>query len=622
MRRALIPVLLCLSLYAVLGAAFADKITVDPNTPQAAKPAEPDEKPDERLAQKVTYEARHKTVSAILADLTEKTSVTLRSGWNEKDWQVRDRKMNIFAKDVPLADLMSSIARVMKFKWEITEKDGVKSYRLYEDKKALLEAEKRDRDQQEKRERILAVKRRKMVDDLCNIDKLSPRELEKLKQEKPYMYVEATSEMTKRLVLFLREVPEAREALATGRELTLGPRDLSAEASRALVQWMRNSDAEDLATGRVSVQINPDYSQTNTYTAGTPTLGHIFVRGDRDGDYYPLTFRDPESKEAIVWAKAVIKIEEIGARMRGEAWRETQDEDEVAKISGEVWHELRGEEEAARMSDLKKDDSGEPAIEHEDDSSLDKKVKLKPKKTENEMRKLEEIEAALADVSGFAVISDSFVSSTRIPDFLGEEEITVRDALDKIEESCHYNWDKRESVIEFRDRDWHLKRCALISDAQIAKWRDNLKKNGILDIDDLVEIAALNEVQVWVNIIGDDDLYRSTDLYAAFGRPGFRVRDMLKIYGAFSNKQKSAVFSANGLNPATLSPDHWRQLEKLIAQRSASLLQSQDEVLTLRATRTNEGKRFRYKFAISSSADTSSLDWAFMTPEYKEPGKQ
>ena len=48
---------------------------------------------------------------------------------------------------------MSSIARVMKFKWEIGEKDGVKTYRLFIDREAALEAGKRQKREDAKRER-------------------------------------------------------------------------------------------------------------------------------------------------------------------------------------------------------------------------------------------------------------------------------------------------------------------------------------------------------------------------------------------------------------------------------------------------------------------------------------
>ena len=69
-----------------------------------------------RLMQKITYEAKLKR-TADHRDLSEMTGVKLVAGARESDWPVRSRKMNIFVKDVPLYELMDSIARVMKFRW-------------------------------------------------------------------------------------------------------------------------------------------------------------------------------------------------------------------------------------------------------------------------------------------------------------------------------------------------------------------------------------------------------------------------------------------------------------------------------------------------------------------------
>ena len=109
MGRILSAILFVIAFAAAPHTATAvGKITVDPNVPGAESP-EDVSKPDTRVAEKITYQARKKTVLAILTDLSELTGVTLKAGYNNKDWQVRDRKMNIFATDVPLAQVMNSI---------------------------------------------------------------------------------------------------------------------------------------------------------------------------------------------------------------------------------------------------------------------------------------------------------------------------------------------------------------------------------------------------------------------------------------------------------------------------------------------------------------------------------
>ncbi|MEN6356895.1 MAG: hypothetical protein ABFD83_07400, partial [Armatimonadota bacterium] len=111
MRKAVVILTLVMM---VCGGAWAfGKVTVDPNASDQAVIEQWEN--DTRLSQKVTYEARHKAVKVILEDLSDMMGVTLNAGFNKQDWQVRDRKMNIFAKDITLADLLNSIARTMKF---------------------------------------------------------------------------------------------------------------------------------------------------------------------------------------------------------------------------------------------------------------------------------------------------------------------------------------------------------------------------------------------------------------------------------------------------------------------------------------------------------------------------
>lgn len=345
--------------------------------------------------------------------------------------------------------------------------------------------------------------------------------------------------------------------------------------------------------GQISVQINRNYQDMKNMPMANSMLGEIAMRaGDQ---FMDMPFFDPESKRAKMVGNAIVKIRDEGQPM-----------DEVVRG-------MQYEMNSAAMLDMKKDDSGEPAIEHQGDESLDAKIKLKPKKN-----KLEEIEAALADASKFVVVSDSFgQSGMRLPGSLSEEETTIREALDKIADTRHYNWDKRNSVIELRDRNWYRKRMAQIPEARIKAWRDTLKKTGTLDIDDLTQITALNQEEFNVNIMSDDDFIRGNLPGVYFGS-----RDVLKAYGTLSESRRSAVFSTDGLNLSALSPDEWRQFEKLITQRKPSYLEGEQDVITLRATRAQRGKLFDYTFTISSADDLPPIKWAFTTPEYKEPDKK
>ena len=201
-------------------ACAVGKSTVDPNAKAALRDAVG---PD--TSQHVTYDAKRKMVVSILADLSKMTGVTLKAGYNDDDWQVRDRRMNIFVKDVPLSDLMNSIARVMKFQWSKREDGDVVSYRLYMDRKVVLGAECKRLAEEERIRQRQARARERLLSGLEEAATMSDGELERLKDASPYVYSLVKGEGSHLLDLCKRS--GVREAWLSGEEWTGNYLDLA-----------------------------------------------------------------------------------------------------------------------------------------------------------------------------------------------------------------------------------------------------------------------------------------------------------------------------------------------------------------------------------------------------------
>lgn len=195
-------------------------------------------KRDHRFSRKVTCQARRKTVSSVLEDLSAQTKVKLYAGCNNGDWQVRDRRMNVFCKDVALGDLMTSIARVMKFKWLRSQKDGVYSYRLFMDRKTLVEAERKRVVEEDKLRQWQARERTSLLSDLEKAAGISRSELEELKNDDPILYLYTEMGWSKMIPSLLREVPAAKDAWMSGEELTLAAANLPPAARKSVSQGL------------------------------------------------------------------------------------------------------------------------------------------------------------------------------------------------------------------------------------------------------------------------------------------------------------------------------------------------------------------------------------------------
>ena len=601
----LFALLSILCLWAV--PVFAQKTVVDPNASGKAQAVEKD-KPDTRLAQKVTYQAARKTVSAILAELTKQTGVTLKAGINGLDWQVRDRKMNVFVKDVPLGDLMKSIARVMKFEWASGGKGDARTYRIFMDRKTLLDAESLRLSDQERRDKEMADKRAKVLKDFNSVDQLSPADLAQLKKDSPFEYLAVKSGIASGMAAFLKDSPAALEALASGKPLTLSAGSLSASGQSGLIGALTgfsgliqslgdssNTIPGDMAAnmGKVSIQLNQHIDMVQSFPEARWLLGEMIVKyGDHSFD---LRLMDPESDRANFLGKAIIRSQDKGRPL-----------DEV--MSG------MEDETSDVVAELNKDEAGEASSEHPDDPALDEKIKMK-----SEGFRLDQLQKALREASTFSVVSDSFGEA--FGDTEGEVadmgEMSVKDVLTLIADVMRYNWEKYGKALEFRDKEWYRKRATQIPQAWIDGWRNTLKKTGTLDIGDLARMAALTTEQVMVNLSDDDDLARSEVPMTVLGD-----RDLLKFYGSLTEAQRAALLSKTGLSARSLTQQQSALAETLIGNRGLSLTQYADAPPIFTGTKTHEEKHFTYSFALTSAAGDKLADTKFNTPEYKEPPKK
>lgn len=617
MRRTL----LILSLIALGAPALAvGKVTTDPNAPGAPK-LEEVVTIDTRLARKTTYSATQKTVSAILEDLTNSTGIIFKAGRNNKDWQVRDRKMIIFATDVPLSQLMNSISRVMKFKWEKSGKAGEWTYRLYMDRKTLLDAEAQRVREEEKVEAEQAKKRADGFTQYAKLGNLSDADKAKLKSDNPFMYVIATSGsgMGNSMGSFFREVPMAADAIVSGQRLDMNGSSLSPAAQASLLRSMQDMKSlvarfgggktssslpDDLASNmdKVSIKLN----RTLEMAKGMPGAGYLL--GDMTVEYQGqqtiIPFIDPNSAMAKMIGKAMIQSEEENRPMN------------------DVMNEHQSEFIATMTNEMKAAVGGEPLNEHPDDPALKDKITLKP-----ESQKLADVEKALAEASKLAVVSDSFGGIFGMP--AGQVPTTqseLKDILDKIGDAFVYNWDKHAAVIELRDRNWFKKRAAQIPEEWLQRWRKELTGTGTLEIDSLAQIAQLTQEQLIANVASDEVLRTSSLLGTIFAN-----RDLLRLYGSLTSDQRAALMSPSGMDLAMLSQDQFAQASNLIQTTvGPDLLNSGKPIAIVcerkasdkpAADRTAADKIVGYTFSLMVDGENLGKKCQLSTPQYYPPAK-
>jgi hypothetical protein len=592
-----------------LPALAVGKVTADPNA-SAAVVAKPDEDmaTDARLSQKVTLSESRKCASVILEDLTKLTGVTFKTGVNNNDWQVRDRKMNLFVKDVPLAQVMNSISHVMKFKWERKGDAGKWQYRLYMDRRTLLDADAQRLREDERLRDKASAKRKAGLDDYMNADNLSPVDRAKLKETDPLMYLFATTGIAGSIGQMFREVPALNEAMATGGEISIAGKDMSQQGKAGLSRLLSSiinlvrkmkpneqSIPDSIDPNLVTVELNRDLDRQSGGLPQGLLLAMFNVKlGENDKANLPLM--NPDSAIGHALGNALIKC----------ADGQVKAEDLDKTIQSDI--------QAAALKDIEalRQDWGEPEVQHPDDPALKTKMKLAP-----EGDRFADIQKALADASSFAVISDSF-GKMQDGGMLGfvKDENELGTMLDKLCGLALYNWEKRTSVIEFRDREWFRKRSAQIPEATLEVWRQAFIKTGTLDLGDLGQMARLDVAQYNQNV-GEDEVLGSVDL----SRLIWLQRDMLRVYASLTENQRSAALSDARLDLQSLPPDQFAVAQQMLRARNVKFLDKPDAQVTLKMTRKPEAKQFHYTFTIATTDDLPAIKSEFTTPKYQEPKK-
>lgn len=544
---------------------WAQKNTVDPNTGPAVQKTEA--MTDPRLAQKISYETWHTPVRNILADLSERTGVTLNSGYSKQDWQVRDRRMNILVHDVTLAELMNSIARVMKFRWSISEHATPPTYRLVADRRliATLQAEATRREN----ELGLEVSRRRaaVADAFEQLSEASEVEIERLRETDPYLYMSCESGFAKLVAQLFREKPGLREAYTCGNKNVKIPyADLSSQSQQLFTDALKsNWKYHKLYGGSQKLQdsldrelpkLNIHMGMANGGGTQLSDFGTVYTAAGNE-PCIAGEFRHLDSQATQMRAQR-------GLASVDSDTSELQFREELEKELLPAHEEEQNEIESYLMYD--------PVVEQDDEPSMHTKVSPKisdearkaiAERVESEGHGVEPrllyeaAQKAIVGAAGFGIVSDSFnaISGEYSVQDTETELVTLLDVFCK---SYCCNWEKRGSVLELRRRDWFRRRASQVPDEWLQPWREQLRSTGTMDLDSFLRMATLTREQKWENI--DPDRLLSEALGVRW-----EINDhegLMRFYLRLSHTQRSALFSG-GLDPNSLNPEQWQSYREM-----------------------------------------------------------
>jgi len=512
-------------------------------------------KPDSRLDQKITYEAKGELLHRVLDELSAKTNVTMTCGNNEKDWQVRDRKVIIFVKDMPLSDIQKHLADVLHFTWTQSGKEGEYTYKLSADLKARKEEELLRVKAKEAEKQKLIARRQAALADLDSVLKIDPSDMEKLRTEDPLMYFLAKKPIGKAMAKLVNAVPEMRAALIEGQELKLNAHQLS-PAGRAAAKEFIESYVE------FSAAMDPSGTyDTYDEPGAIDSFDEINITINEDMMYEP-DYVDP-TEECFVGTVEVycegypfammplIDAKHPAGKVIGRALALVADGVPPDLLENQVEMELQ-----AALKQLVSEMM--PIDPLPEDPTLEKTIKLEPEDPDELCNVLGELHKK----GEYQIVSDYF---RYYPEYLYIEQVSLtlqgklRDVLQSIQKRFEKKIKVTDKLVLLEDRKWFEKRACEIPEEWLQDWQTMIEERT-LSFEDLVDIACLTDEQLEYSIYNDSML-----------SPFSWILDgdslhLLRLYAVLNSSQKRALKSKDGLHIARLGSKQKPYFDYLLSQ--------------------------------------------------------
>lgn len=487
-----------------------------------------EQKPDPRLDKKVTYQAKGELLYRVLRDLSLETGVSMACGINSNDWQVRDRKVIISVKEMPIRDLQRALAGLLHFTWSQSEKNNEYTYRLYqsarqrkeeEDLRAALRAEGPNR-------------RRKALEEIENLGKLKPNDIKALQEKSPWLYFLAT-DPTGIAFSKILSIPAVKDSV-------IGSPDDSP-----------TGEAPDVAV----LSLSPAEVETvRSFTKGFATIAQRMSNPSMELPDFEKITQDPSKVKIEVKrfhgdgdplaGKVVLAFVEVSVEgMNSMCELPILDSNShLADTAGRVlssksepdWQSANREVSKAQNADRAILVMMEPLP---DDPAFDKKIKI-----EVTQPTLGDLLIQVASTSDIQIISDCFNPSLS----LKCGGTTVKDILQSIQKRYEKYISKNDNLLTLQDREWFVKRTWEVPEKSLNYWRKQTLSQK-LSISDLVDMSLLTSDQIDHTIMLGDKILRDLPI-------GNENRAFLHLYAKLSQEQIAQLYD-KGLPVAWLNED-------------------------------------------------------------------
>lgn len=586
---------------------------------------------DPRLDTKVSLTVSNAKLTDVAAKLSAQTGVVIRAGGSNREWRVREQRVTVTAKGVPLETLMDGVAGMLGFRVGRVPSGGKTAYFIWQDKNSLeLQAELAVSQSREAAQRT-AEARQSALDTLARSLTIPAAQAQADKEKDPWMaYLVGTKAgrgYAKLMTAVCATNPEARDLVLHGRRAVIPLGDLSPEVRQAAMEtayggFLRGSKCAFLppasAVRPYQLVVMPIGVPGDSGTASIGFGGLVIVTGIR-ADNEGLAERMPYGGAGPL---SLFPLTTAGTPLGGVYGRQLTaleagaDRMQAAK---KAIAEMRSPNVAEDLMGRRPKTEQKPAA----DPELDREVELGKLPIAfdtswalgGERKSDGETVLALSEALGRPVLLESYPDGTPLALLLRSGRQPVRSIVIALEKTG-YTWQFGQGMLLIRPDDWAIRRTWMVSESFLARFRNLMRKNGALSLDNLGELAAaLSDEQLQSAVMTDSCL-----MPAVIGNIGNSLDvsyDVVRLYGSLSSSQKAALKSATGLDFAQLSTAQWNRLNDAV-QENLGPMQMVGGHIKLRSKPVWfwDMTVCSFRVAVQASGASSARTFTLSTPVY------
>jgi len=548
---------------------------------------------DKRLDKKVTLAVNHVKLEEVAKNLSEQSGITIKAGAGTRDWKVREQKVSIHGRDVPLSKALDQVTKLLGYCLSREGKEGEWTYIIWQDKKGRdLEAEMLNAQREEAAQRV-AKSRQGTIDVAKDALKMSPEDALKQRDKNPVLaYMGGTK--TGRgfagfLSYFQANFPTEYDLMLRGKRVYVPLTGLPPNMQQAMNDILSGGMADaikkaidlekknpndvvpDLTPYQFVFQPASEESGPDVESLGFGGVAFLTGLGPdgkpfntQYGGGIPMSvcaLTDPDSALGKMISDGLISVEQ--GMSLNDMNKSIQ---ERANNNPEFLAEA-----LAHESPTEKDPPTDPELTREVEikdvlNGAGAKSFIGSDGDKLQGKMLAEISRA----TGYPVFKESFGQEMVV---LGLFVRPGKQPLYKVLigiEKAGCTWARDDGILRIRPSNWALLRSYEIPGSFIAQYKSLLETNGQFTLDDVAGIASsLTDGQIDHSFVSDPDL--SFLGSALGGGQGGGPRSILRFYASLTSEQRGAIAVEPGLAFDQLTDAQWEHLSQFVADRFGGL---------------------------------------------------